>query len=177
MAQFKNVKKRETFGSPGWKPVESLISWPHKVVIGSRMHRQPLIYWETAERGSWGWQWGHCTALVCNLQLYQPSAPWVDPKAKSNTFFKTCAYFSRVKHLLHPDLEKAAFHQQLIIFHKHDLHGFLSLQSTASSFKMKDATEIPTCHIFIILAMSISRLKAGKLISLLLLLLSFLRLF
>lgn len=94
------------------------------------------------------------------------------PTFKGDTSLKTSVYFSRGKHLLDPDLEKAAFHQ-----HKHHLYVFPSLQSTARSLKMKDATEIPTCHIFIILAVSNSRLKAGNLISLLLLLLSFLRLF
>lgn len=38
------------------------------------------------------------------------------PTFKGDTSLKTSVYFSRGKHLLDPDLEKAAFHQ-----HKHHL--------------------------------------------------------
>lgn len=106
----------------------------------------------------------HCFDLQV---FFQPSVPQAGPKPEGNPFFKTRMYISSIKRLLHPDLEIAAFHQQ-----RHDLSVCPSLQSTLRSFKMKDATEIPSCHVFIILAMSISRLKSGNLISLLLLLLS-----
>lgn len=110
---------------------------------------------------------GKDTTLLWSLRLFQPSVPQAGPKTEANSFFKTRMYFSSIKRLLHPDLELAAFHQQ-----KHDLFVFPSLQSTLRSFKMRDDTEIPSHHIFIILAMSISRLKSGNFVSLLLLLLS-----
>lgn len=125
MAQFKNAKKstkaRRFLGLlcgymlKVWFLLDLIRLW-----IGSRMHRQPLkphIYWQRQQRGVPG-DGSEGTAL---LLVYQPSAPLVGPKAKGDTFFKTSPYFSRVKHLLHPDLEKAALQQQLIMFHKHDL--------------------------------------------------------
>lgn len=108
------------------------------------------------------------TPRCLGLQLFfQPSMPQESPKPEDNSFFQLNLYFSSIKHLLHPNLEMAASLQE-----KHDLFVFPSLQSTLRCFKMKDAAEIPGCHIFIILAMSISRPKSGNLISLLLLLLS-----
>lgn len=70
------------FGSPGWKLVRSLISAPpHKVVIGSRMHGQPLTCWQRQQRGVPGDGSEDTTLLWSARVLCQPSAPRVGPKA------------------------------------------------------------------------------------------------
>jgi len=99
--------------------------------------------------------------------VFQRSVLQAGPKAEGNSFFQNKDVFSSIRCLLHPDLEMAAFHQQT-----YDLFVFPNLQSTLRSFKMNDATEIPSRHIFIILAMSSSGLKSGNLVPSLLLLLS-----
>lgn len=134
------------------------------------MHGQPLTCWQRRQRGVPGDGSEDSVLLWSARVLCQPSAPRAGPKAtlspkQAHTFLEsnTCCILAWRK------LHFTSINTISTLFP--------SLQSTARSFKMKDATEIPTCHIFIILATSISRPKAGDLVSLLLLLLSFLRLF
>lgn len=134
------------FGSPGWKHVKSLISsWPHKVVIGSRLHRECLICWQRQQRGVPG-DGSENTALFGSTNLQH--LEWGQKQKVTLSSKQVCTFLESNTCSI---LRKLHF-----IRHKHGLCAFPSLQSIERSFKMKDATEIPTCHIFIILAMSIS---------------------
>lgn len=133
------------------------------------MHRQTLICWQRQQRGVPG-DGSEDTALLWSASAL-PTFKNLERVQKVTLSSKQVGTFLEANTCC--TLTWRKLHSISI----NTISVFPSPQSTARSFKMKDAREIPTCHIFIILAMRISRLKAGNLISLLLLLVSFLRLF